>query len=189
MPEVALTELWLPILLSAVAVFIASSVIHMATPMHKKDHRELPDQDEVLAALRKAGVERGAYAFPYANSMKQMADQGFIAKQNAGPVGFMQVLANGPIKMGASLGIWFVYSVAIALFVGYIATMCVGKGEDYLVVFRVTGTVAILGFAVSAIQDSIWKGVSWAVTCRFVIDGLIYGLLTAGVFGWLWPAA
>ena len=81
------------------------------------------------------------------------------------------------------------YSIAISVFAGYIASMIVAKGGDYHVVFRVTGTVAILGYALSGVQESIWKGVSWAVTFRFMIDGLIYGLLTAGVFGWLWPGA
>ena len=67
--------------------------------------------------------------------------------------------------------------------------MVVARGGDYQVVFRVTGTVAILGYALSGVQESIWKGVSWAVTFRFFIDGVIYGLLTAGVFGAMWPAA
>ena len=189
MPEVALADLWLPILLSAVAVFIASSVIHMATPMHKKDYAQLPNQDAVMEAMRNAGVQRGAYVFPYASSMKEMGDEAFIAKQNAGPVGFMQVLPNGPMQMGSQLVAWFVYSVLISVFEGYIATLIVGKGGDYHVVFRVTGTVAILGYALSGVQESIWKGVSWAVTFRFFIDGVIYGLLTAGVFGAMWPAA
>jgi hypothetical protein len=27
----------------------------------------------------------------------------------------------------------------------------------------------------------------WGTTIKEVIDGLVYGLLTAGTFGWLWP--
>jgi hypothetical protein len=189
MPEVALADLWLPILLSAVAVFIASSVIHMATPMHKRDYKELPGQDGVLEAMRNAGVKPGAYVFPYASCMKDMAEPGHIEKQNAGPVGFATILPNGPIKMGGSLVCWFIYSLLIAIFAGYLCTLSVPAGGDYAQAFRITGTVAILGFCVPNIENSIWRGVSWAVTSRFMIDGLIYGLLTAGVFGWLWPAA
>ena len=103
MPEVTITELWLPILLAATAVFVVSSVIHVASPLHKADYKPLPDEDRVLEALRDAGLERGGYAFPYASSMKQMAEEGFIARQNLGPVGFMQVLPKGPIKMGGAL--------------------------------------------------------------------------------------
>ena len=91
--------------------------------MHKADNSQLPNEDAVMEAMRSAGVQRGGYVFPYAGSMKEMQDEAFIAKQNAGPVGFMQVLPNGPIKMGGSLAAWFVYSIAISIFAGYIASM------------------------------------------------------------------
>ena len=132
-------------------------------------------------------TQRGGYAFPYASSMKQMAEEGFIARQNLGPVGFMQVLPKGPIKMGGALLIWFLYSALLATFAGYIGTLCLARGADYHEVFRITGTVALLGFAPAPIQDSIWRGVQWAVTARFVFGGILYGLVTAGVFGAMWP--
>ncbi len=187
MPEVALTELWLPILLAAAAVFVVSSLIHVASPLHKSDYKPLPDEGRVLEAMREAGLQRGGYAFPFASSMKEMAEEGFISKQNQGPVGFMQVLPNGPIKMGGALVIWFLYSALLATFAGYIGTLCLSRGADYHEVFRITGTVALLGFATAPIQDSIWRGVRWAVTARFVAGGILYGLVTAGVFGAMWP--
>ena len=187
MPEVALTELWLPILLAAAAVFVVSSLIHVASPLHKSDYKPLPDEERVLEAMREAGLQRGGYAFPFASSMKEMAEEGFISKQNQGPVGFMQVLPNGPIKMGGALVIWFLYSALLATFAGYIGTLCLSRGADYHEVFRITGTVALLGFATAPIQDSIWRGVRWAVTARFVAGGILYGLVTAGVFGAMWP--
>ncbi|MEM1452825.1 MAG: hypothetical protein AAGI22_27225 [Planctomycetota bacterium] len=187
MPEVALADLWLLILLSAVAVFVVSSVIHMATPMHKKDMTELPNQDAVLEAMRSAGVKPGGYFFPYAGSMKVMGEPAFIEKQNQEPVGFATILPNGPVKMGASLATWFVYSAVIALFAGYIGTLCLPAGEDTMRVFRITGTVAVLAFAVPNAENSIWRGVSWGVTARFMVDGLLYGLTTAGVFASMWP--
>lgn len=189
MPDVTITELWLPILLAATAVFVVSSLIHVVSPFHKADYKPLPDEERLLEAMREAGVERGGYAFPYANSMKQLAEEGFIARQKLGPVGFMQVLPRGPIKMGANLLIWFLYSVLIATFAGYIGTLCLERAEDYHQVFRITGTVALLGFATAPIQDSIWRGVQWPVTARFVFDGILYGLFTAGVFGAMWPGA
>ena len=189
MTEVALSELWLPILLSAAAVFVASSVIHMATGWHRSDYRPFPDEASVLSAMREAGVEPGGYAFPYAGSMKEMADEGFIARQRLGPVGFVQVLPSGPIRMGTNLLFWFLYSALIATFAAYLATLCLERGADYHSVFRITGTVAVLGFGTAPIQDSIWKAVRWPVTARFVLDGALYGLLTAGVFCAMWPGA
>jgi hypothetical protein len=34
---------------------------------------------------------------------------------------------------------------------------------------------------------SIWYHRSWGTTLRYTVDGLVYALLTAGIFGWLWP--
>ena len=99
------------------------------------------------------------------------------------------VLPSGPYNMGKSLLQWFLFSILISVFAGYIATFALQSGADYMVVFRLTGTVAILGYGVSNFTDSIWKGVGWGITAKFLFDGIIYGLLTAGTFAWLWPAA
>ena len=53
----------------------------------------------------------------------------------------------------------------------------------------ITGTTGFLAYGLGAPLESIWKGQKWGTSLRFLIDGLVYGLLTAGVFGWLWPAA
>lgn len=185
---VALLDLWLPILLSAVFVFIASSVIHMALPIHKSDFKKLAGETDVLAAMRAQGVQPGSYMFPCAESMKDMATPEMVEKQNLGPVGFLSVVPNGPYNMGKALVQWFVYAVVVAIFVGYVGTFTLERGADYSTVFRLTGTVAILGHAVSHVPDSIWKGVSWGITGKFIFDGIVYGLVTAGTFGWLWPA-
>ncbi len=189
MPIVPLTSLWLPILLSAVFVFVASSVIHMASGLHKHDHVKLPQEDAVLEALRKAGVQPGSYRFPYAESMKECGTPEMLAKWQRGPVGMATILPNGSMAIGKSLAQWFVYSLVISLFAAYVGNMCLPAGTDYMRVFRVTGTVAVLGYALSNVTNSIWKGESWGTTAKFVFDGTIYGLLTAGTFGWLWPSA
>ena len=188
-PMVDLASLWLPILLSAVLVFVVSSIIHMVVGWHKADHKKLAKETEALEAMRKLGVSPGSYMFPCPASMKDMSSPEMLEKYNAGPVGFMTVFPNGPPAMGKSLVLWFIYSIVISIFVGYIATMSLSRGADYNLVFRVTGTVAILGYAVPNVVDTIWKGVSWGVTFRFIVDGILYGLCTAGAFGWLWPAA
>ena len=47
-----LADLWLPILLSAVFVFVASSVLHMVLPIHKGDYKKPPGEDAVLESMR-----------------------------------------------------------------------------------------------------------------------------------------
>jgi hypothetical protein len=184
-----LTALWLPILLSAVFVFVVSSIIHMATPMHKGDQKQIPNENTVLDTLRTQGVKAGMYAFPYASCMKDMGSEEMLAKLKQGPCGFLVVLPPGGFQMGRSLVMWFIYSLLVGLFVAYVTWHGLGAGADYRTVFRVAGAAAVLGYAFGYLQDPIWKGASWSTSIKFVIDGVIYGLVTAGTFGWLWPDA
>jgi hypothetical protein len=182
---VTLAQLWLPILVSAVVVFLASSVLHMVLPYHKKDFGALPNEDRVLDALRAQGVGPGNYMFPKCGSMKETKTPEMQEKFRRGPVGTMTVFPG--INMGKSLMQWFVYTIVVGAVAGYIGTLCLAPSAQYPVVFRVVGTGAITAYSVGVIQDSIWKGVKWGTTFKFIVDGIVYGLLTAGVFGWLWP--
>ncbi|MBI1738481.1 MAG: hypothetical protein HYR58_04460 [Acidobacteria bacterium] len=100
---VELTALWMPILLSAVLVFVASSIIHMALPYHKSDYKELPNEEKVLEALRALGVGPGTYHFPHCESHKDMKTPEHIEKLNKGPIGLMTVMPSGPPNMGKYL--------------------------------------------------------------------------------------
>lgn len=183
---VDLVSLWLPILLSAVFVFVASSVIHMALPIHKNDYGPMPQEDRVLAAMQGA-VTPGQYRFPYAGSMKEYGTPEMQEKFRRGPVGTIVVVPG--IQMGKALGQWFVFTLVIGVFVAYLTGLALPAGAEGARVFRVAGTVAVLGHAFSNVNDSIWKGVSWGTTLKFVFDGVIYGLVTGATFAWLWPAA
>jgi hypothetical protein len=183
---VPLTALWLPILLSAVIVFVASFIMHMLLPYHKSDYHQLPDEDKLLAALRAAGLKRGAYFFPF-STHKEMKSPAMTEKYKQGPVGMMTVLPSGPPAMPKFLTLWFVYCLIIGFFVAYLTGRTVTQGAPYLAVFRVAGTAAFLAYGLGHISNGIWKGQPWSVTIKEVIDGLVYGLLTAGTFGWLWP--
>lgn len=119
--------------------------------------------------------------------MKDMSDPAFIEKCKTGPVGNMTILPNGMPSMGKSLAQWFVWSLVVSFFVAYLTGQAVAPGGEYMRVFRIAGTVAILGYAFNNVTNSMWKGVSWCTTLKFVVDGVIYGLVTAGTFAWLWP--
>ncbi len=184
---VGLTALWLPILLSAVLVFIASSVIHMALGYHKNDYRKLPDEEKVRAALRGMNIPPGDYALPHATSSKDMQSPEMQQKYSEGPVALITVYPSGPPAMGKNLVQWFVFSVVVSLLAAYLAGRTLTAGAEYLAVFRITGTTAFLGYGLAQAVESIWKGRAWGQTARNMVDALIYGLFTAGVFGWLWP--
>jgi len=183
---VPLAELWLPILLSAVIVFVASSILHMVLPYHRSDYHPLPDEDNVLAALRAAGLKQGLYNFPFCThqTMKSPAIQ---EKFKQGPVGFLTLFPSGPPNMSKFLGLWFAYCLVIGFFVAYLTAHTVAPGASYPAVFRVVGASAFFAYGLGNLSNAIWKGQPWGMTLKEAFDGLIYSLLTAGTFGWLWP--
>ena len=184
---VSVLSLLIPIALSAVFVFIASSIIHMALPWHKNDLQKLPNEDGVMNALRPFNIPPGDYGMPKADSMKDMQAPAFMEKFKAGPVAFMTVRPSGAWSMSGPLIQWFVYSLVVSMVAGYIAGVAFGPGTEYLRVFQVAGCVAFTGYALGLPQESIWWSRGWGRTLRSMLDGLLYGLLTGGTFGWLWP--
>lgn len=182
-----LADLWLPILASAAAVFVVSSILHMLLPIHKGDHGKLPGEEQVLEAMRTQGVTPGSYMFPCPTSVKDMGTPEMVAKYGQGPVGFLTVMPNGAPKIGKSLIQWFLFSLLISFFTAYISRFALLPGEGFMMVLRVTGAAATLGYAVPALQDSIWKGQRWCVSMKFVFDGIVYGVVTGLVFALLWP--
>jgi hypothetical protein len=180
-------SLLLPIVVSAVFVFIASSIIHMATPWHKNDLMKLPDEDGVMKALRPFNLRPGNYGLPRPGSMADMKSAEFVDKVKAGPVAFMTVLPGWNFSMGGTLLQWFLYSLVVSLFAGYIAGVTFAPGTEYLRIMQVAGCVAFVGYSMAQLHESIWWGRRWSWTIRNVLDGLFYGLLTGGTFGWLWP--
>ena len=183
---VPLAALWLPIVLSAVIIFVASSIMHMVLPYHRSDYSQLPDEEKILATLRASNLKRGLYGFPYCTH-KDMKSPAVIEKYKQGPVGFLNILPSGPPALPKFLIQWFVFCLLIGLFVAYLAAHTLAPGTHYLTVFRVVGTAALLAYGLGNVSNGIWKGQLWSNTIKEVIDGLVYGLLTAGTFGWLWP--
>ena len=184
---IAITSLWLPILLSAVAVFLLSSILHMVFTYHNSDFKKLPSEDPVMDDLRKHNIPHGEYVLPYAKDNKERNTQEFKEKMNKGPVAFINMFPSGPNKMGSSLAQWFVYCIIVGVFAAYIAGRALEPGAHYLSVFRFAGATAFVGYSLALMQNSIWYRRSWSATLKSMFDGLIYALFTAGIFGWLWP--
>jgi len=185
---VQIWALWLPIVLSAVVVFLASSVLHMVLKYHQSDYQQLPGEAEVMGAMRKAGVAPGDYHFPYATNLKDAGSPEMMEKFKQGPVGTMIVRPSGPPTMGKALTQWFIYCLVISFFLAYVASRTLDPGAHYLAVFRIVGTVGFMAYAAALVSESIWTGRAWSTTLKNVFDGFVYATLTAGVFGWLWPA-
>jgi hypothetical protein len=178
--------LWLPILLSAVAVFIASSIIHMLLGYHNSNYAQIPDEEKFRDRVANLNIPPGEYMVPYAGSSKAMQSESYQQKMNDGPVGMLTMMPNGPFAMGKNLLLWFIYSMIVGLFCAYLATLTLNTNSDYMTVMRIVGTVAFCGYALALVQNSIWTAKSWKTTLKFMFDGLVYALFTGGIFGWLW---
>ena len=180
-----ITDLWLPIILSAVFVFVVSSVIHMFLGYHASDLKKLPDEEKTMDTLRPLNIPPGQYAMPKAASMKEFGSEEYKAKVKRGPVMFLTV-KNGDLGMGKSLFQWFIYSIVVGIFSAYLGVHAVGPDGDYLDVFRYVGCAAFMGYSLALFQAPIWMTQNWSATLKSAFDGLIYALVTAGTFGWLW---
>jgi hypothetical protein len=184
---VSLASLWLPIVVSGVVVFLASWIIHMFLPHHRSDFSKLPQEDLLLDALRSANVATGQYLAPYANTMAQMKQPEYTEKRKRGPALFLTLVTGPDPGMGKPLMQWFVYLLVISLLSACLAGHAIGAGTPYPTVFKFVGLVAFMAYGVGHAHQSIWYRQRWRTTFNYFFDGLVYSLLTAGVFGWLWP--
>ncbi len=184
---VPILDLWMPIVLAAVLVFLVSSILHMVLTYHRADYKRLPDEAGTAEVLRRSGIAPGFYSFPYCTSNKEMGTPEMQEKLRQGPVGLLILRPSGLPNMGKYLATWFAFCLLVSVFVAYLAGRTLGPGTDYLQVFRVAGTTAFMAYGVGQIVNSIWHGYPWGNTVRALLDGLVYALMTAGAFGWLWP--
>lgn len=184
---VSLGSLWLPVLLSAVLVFIVSALVHMVLKYHTSDYTRIPNEDAIRSAIRIASPAPAQYIIPYCPEMKEMGTPEMKQKFTEGPVAVVNVMRPGVPSMGRPLANWFLFSLVVSFFIAYIASHAIPAGTPYLQVFRIVGAVGFLAYAAATVPPSVWMGKPWRITSKDVLDGLLYGLVTAGTFGWLWP--
>jgi hypothetical protein len=184
---VSLASLWLPILVSAVAVFIISAIVHMVLPYHKSDYAGLPNEDEVADAIRRGNAAPREYMIPYGGGMEAMKDPAFVAKLERGPVAFINVQAGRSPGMGGMLAQWFVFVLVVSIFVAYITSRAVGDSTESAEIVRFAGATAFIAYVMAEWPLSIWYGRPISTAMKNTFDGLLYAAATAAVFCFLWP--
>jgi hypothetical protein len=184
---VPIMSLWLPILVSAVFVFILSSLIHMFFRYHYNDFSKVPEENAFGEAIRKLKIPAGQYVYPYAAGMKEMNSPEYQEKVKQGPGVILTIWPGGRPNMTPSMVQWFIYSIIVGIFAAYVAGRALHLGDPYLAVFRFVGVTAFACYSIAGWQESIWYKRSMSMTLKNTFDGLLYALVTAGTFGWLWP--
>ena len=186
--SVSLTQLWLPILLGGIFCWIASALIHMLLKYHNADYQKLSNEENVGKALRESNVTPGFYHMPHCTDMKEMQDEAMQAKFDKGPIAMISVFPNGMPKMGKLLIQQFIYFIVACFLIAYVASLSLGATADFRIVFRMVVTVSFLTFGYAVIPYSIWFGHPWAISLRYLLDAIIYAVVVACTFAWLWPS-
>ena len=180
--------LWLllPIVVSAVAVFVLTMVIHM-TPWHKGDYVELPDEDGVMKALRPFNIPPNDYVVPHPRSGAYMKSPEYDAKRDAGPVMIVTVVPSGPWKIGKMMGMAFLFALVVSASVACVVGTFVPPGAYTHAVFHHIAVITFLTYAMGAVPMSIWYQRKWSTTFKSALDALLYALATGGIFAMMWP--
>ena len=184
----SISQLWLPILVSSVLVFIASSLAWMVLPHHKKDIKVLPDEKAWMEHVAKTSLAPGMYMWPNAATPEEMKSEEFKARYEAGPWGTVTI-GTGQPNFGRNLLFVFLVYAGISVLVAYVTGRAHGAGANFATILPVATAAAILGYCAGSIPGAIFM----AKPARFVMtdfaDALAYAVLTGIIFSALWPSA
>lgn len=181
-----LVALWIPILASAAAVWVASALMWMVMPHHRKDMRKLPDEDAFMAQVRAAGILPGGYAFPHCPSHADGQKPEFKRKWEEGPAGYLSVW--GKMNMGKNMGLTFLVYLVAGLLIAYLGWSALPHdGAGFGQVMQVIGTAGVLAYCTAFLPNAIWFQMPRNALLSNLFDGLVYGLITGAIFGALWP--
>lgn len=186
MSPISPVDLWLPILVSSVAVFFASFLVWMVLPHHKADIKKLPDEKALTAKLNELNIPPGTYMWPNCETKEEMGSEEFKARLHAGPWGSINIMRAEP-SFGRNLALTFTFYVIVSAFVAYITGEARAPGAAFASVFQVAGATAILGYCAGGIPGAFFFAKPVRFMMTELIDGIAYGLITAAIFAWLWP--
>lgn len=180
-----LLPLWLPILLSAVAVWIVSAIVWMALPHHKRDFIALPDEDAFIDFIRKSGIEPGNYVFPDFRGSEAMKSEKIQNLLEKGPVGHLSVWP-APLTMGGKLVATFIVYLAVSMMIAYLTRVALPGAAPFPKVFQVAATAGVLAYCFSFIPNGVWFGAYTRTIVASFVDGIVYGCITGAIFAWFW---
>lgn len=181
-----LTPLWLPILLSAAAIWVLSAIVWMALPHHKQDFIGLPDEDGFMDYVRKSGIKPGNYVFPDFRGREAMKSVKIQKALEEGPAGHLSVWQT-PLTMGGKLVGTFIVYLVVSILIAYLTRVAIPGPAEFAKVFQIAATAGILAYSFSFIPNALWFGAYKRTIIASVIDGIVFGLITGAIFAWRWP--
>ncbi len=182
-----LTSLILPVLITTVACFFLSFLMWAVLKHHEKDIQFYPEQDKLLDFVRSSNVKPGTYMFPTCADRKDFKDPAMMEMFNKGPWGTLSIWGAKP-SMGRNMGLTVLYFFVVSLLVAYLTSLARSPGSNFLEVFQVASTAAILAHVLGGAPGGIWFGKNLRHFITDAIDGLVYSLATGAIFAFMWPA-
>jgi hypothetical protein len=181
-----LIPLWLPILLSATAIWVISVIASMALPHHKRDFIDLTDEDGFMDYIRGSGIKPGNYLFPDFRDREAMKSEKVQKALKEGPVGHLSVWRT-PLTMGGKMAATFIVYLVVSTLIAYLTRVALPGAAPFAKVFQVAVTAGILAYCFSFIPNAVWFGSYQRTIVASFIDGIVYGLITGAIFAWCWP--
>lgn len=185
---VSLMSLWMPIVVSTVALFVMSFLVWAVLPHHRSDFKGMPDEEATRRVLDQQDLNRGVYHVPHVTSQAEMRDPEVVRKFEEGPRAFVTVLPTGMPGMGPQMVQQILFFLLTLVAVAYVAGRTIGPGADDVLVFRMVATTAWLAYGAAAVPEAVWFGKPWSHVFKHLADALVYGCIAGAVFAWLWPA-
>jgi hypothetical protein len=182
--DTSVWSLWLPIIVSGVALFFASWAAWMLLPHHKPEWKGVDNEDALLQSLRSAGIGPGQYMFPYCAKPEDWKSEEFQRRREAGPTGTLTIWKSPP-NMGVNMVCTLLFFTIANFVIAYLAGIALDPGESFMKVFQFVGTAGILTYGTANILNGIWFGRKMVAD---IADGIAYGLITGLIFAALWPA-
>jgi len=183
-----LLALWLPILLSAVVVFVISSLVHMVIKWHASDYSALANEDAVRAAIRAGNPTPGRYVVPHCQDMKDMGSEAMLKKYQEGPVGHFTLGPTGAPNIGKNLGQWFLWSLVVAIVAACLASRLIAWDHARApAAAKLVGAVTFIAHGFGTVTESIWAMRPWSSSVKYLLDAALYAIGSGLIFLWLWP--
>jgi hypothetical protein len=179
--------LWLPTLVSAVAVFILSSIVHMVVPWHKNDYMSFPDEAAMLDTLRAHNLKPGEYLAPRPTSRGDMASPEFKERVKRGPLVILNIATSDSASLARPLILWFIFVIIVSWLSGHIAWGAGASAAAPRGIFHAVALTAFLAYAAGLWPQTIWFRKPWLTSFKASFDGLIYAVVTGLIFVYFWP--
>lgn len=178
-----LTALWLPIIIIAAVLFVASFVAWVILPHHFGDWKKLDKEQEFMDAVSGLNIPAGNYMYPGTHTKEEQNSDEFRERYMKGPRGVLSTWA--PPNMGVNLGLTFVFFLVTTAIIAYITLAALGRGAEFMKVFQIAGAIGVLTHASSGVLNAIWFRRRIIMD---VVDGVVYGIIIGLIFALMWPA-